>query len=112
MPIMVLRYNLPMRHSFLFWAAVLAVSTSAQTRSVRLQNPTWKEAAVALTPQTIVMIPLGAASKEHGPHLRLSNDFIMAEYLTEEVMARTAVVVAPAINYNFYPAFVEYPGAT
>jgi len=36
----------------------------------------------------------------------------MAEYLAKEVMARTAVVVAPTINYNFYPSFVEYPGAT
>ncbi len=84
----------------------------AQNRSVRLEDLTWKEAADVLTPKTVVMIPLGAASKEHGPHLKLSNDFIMAEYLAKEVMARTAVVVAPTINYNFYPAFVEYPGAT
>ena len=27
-----------------------------------------------MTPETVVMIPLGAASKEHGPHLKLRND--------------------------------------
>ena len=90
----------------------LAFSLSAQTRSVRLEDLSWKEAADVLTPQAIVMIPLGAGSKEHGPQLKLSNDLVMAEYLTKEVMARTAVIVAPTINYNFYPAFVEYPGTT
>jgi len=92
--------------------AGVALPVFAQGRSVRLENLSWKEAGEALTPRTIVMIPLGAASKEHGPHLKLSNDFVMAEYLTKEVMGRTDVVVAPTINYNFYPAFVEYPGAT
>jgi creatinine amidohydrolase len=94
--------------------ALLAVVTSAiaQNRSVRLEDLTWKEAAEVLTPQAIVVIPLGAASKEHGPHLKLRNDFILAEYLTKEVMARTAIVVVPTINYSFYPAFIEYPGAT
>ena len=93
-------------------AACTAPSLAAQTRSVRLEDLTWKQAAEVLTPRTIVMIPLGAASKEHGPHLKLGNDSLIAEYLTKEVMARTAVVVAPAVNYHFYPAFVEYPGAT
>jgi len=55
---------------------------------------------------------LGAGSKEHGPHLKLSNDAIMADYLAGEVMSRTTVVVAPTVNYSYYPAFVEYPGAT
>jgi creatinine amidohydrolase len=93
-------------------AACAAPPLAAQTHSVRLENLTWKQAAEALTPRTIVMIPLGAASKEHGPHLKLGNDFLIAEYLAKEVMARTAVVVAPSVNYHFYPAFVEYPGAT
>jgi len=95
-------------------SVVLAACSTlaAQPHSVRLADLTWKEAADALTPQTIVMIPLGAGSKEHGPQLKLSNDFVLAEYLAKEVMARTAVVVAPTINYSYYPAFVEYPGTT
>src|ERR1700694_2512338 len=96
----------------LLCVAVLSFEVGAENRSVRLEDLTWKEAAGVLTPDAIVVIPLGAASKEHGPHLKLSNDFLMAQYLTKEVMARTSVVVAPTVNYNFYPAFVEYPGAT
>jgi creatinine amidohydrolase len=50
--------------------------------------------------------------REHGPHLPLNNDWLMAEYFAKRVMAATPVVVYPTINYHFYPAFVEYPGST
>jgi creatinine amidohydrolase len=83
-----------------------------QPGSVKLEELTWKEAEQVLTPDAIVMIPIGAASKEHGPHLKLGNDAILAEYFTREVMKRTRVVVAPVVNYHYYPAFVEYAGAT
>jgi creatinine amidohydrolase len=98
-------------HRLPLFLAVCA-ALSAQPRGVRLEDLTWKEAAGVLTPQAIVMIPLGAESKEHGPHLKLRNDFTMAEYFAKSVMARTPVVVAPTVNYSYYPAFVEYPGAT
>jgi creatinine amidohydrolase len=90
---------------------ILAATAMAQSRSVRLADLTWKDAAAALTPDAVIMIPLGAQSKEHGPHLKLSNDWLMAEYLSTEVMKRIAVVTAPTLNYGFYPAFVEYPGS-
>ena len=55
------------------------------------------------------MIPLGAASKEHGPHLKLRNDLTLADYLTGRVADSTPLVVAPTLPYHFYPAFLEYP---
>jgi creatinine amidohydrolase len=70
------------------------------------------EAESILTEDAVVLIALGAAAKEHGPHLRLDNDWQMAEYLKRRVMAATPVVVAPTISYHHYPAFVEYPGST
>ena len=79
---------------------------------VRLEDLTWKEAEAALTPATVVVIPVGAQAKEHGPHLKLRNDWTMAEYLARRVVERSKVVVAPTVNYHFYPAFVEYPGST
>ncbi len=78
---------------------------------VFLENCTWLEAEALLKPETIVLIPLGAAAKEHGPHMLLSTDHILAEYLTNRVCERAEVVVAPLVNYHFYPAFVEYPGS-
>src|SRR4051794_35045849 len=90
-----------------------AASSSAATRSkgILLENLTWIEAEKVLTPETVVVIPLGAESKEHGPHLKLKNDFLIAEYLKKRVLQRSNVVVAPTINYSFYPAFLEYPGS-
>ena len=84
----------------------------AATPGILLEDLTWQQAERVLTPDAVVVIPLGAAAKEHGPHLRLKNDFVLAEYFKRRVMAREAVVVAPTINYHFYPAFVEYPGST
>jgi len=79
---------------------------------ILLEDLTWLEAEKALTPDTIVVIPIGAAAKEHGPHLRLKNDFVLAEYFKRRLLERLPVVVAPTVNYHFYPSFVEYPGST
>ena len=84
----------------------------APGRSVRIETLPWIEAERLLDSATVVMIPLGAQAKEHGPHLPLNNDWLMAEYFTTRVMTATHVVVYPTINYNFYPAFAEYPGST
>lgn len=81
-------------------------------KGVLLEDITWLNAEKILTADSVVVIPLGAASKEHGPHLKLSNDWIMAEYLKRRVLEQANVVVAPTINYSFYPAFLEYPGST
>ena len=82
--------------------------------AVLLETLSWDEAEHILTPDTVVVIALGAESKEHGRHLQLNNDFLMAEYLKKRVLASAPqnVVVAPTINYSFYPAFLEYPGST
>ncbi len=95
-------------------SVVLAVVSCSGTppRGVRLQELTWPEAERALTPKTIVVIPLGAASKEHGHHLRLETDLLLAERLTERVLDMADVVVAPTVQYSYYPSFVEYPGST
>jgi creatinine amidohydrolase len=96
----------------LAWLAMAAASTAFAQKGVLLEDLTWVEAEKILTPETIVVIPVGAESKEHGPHLKLKNDFTMAEYFKRQVLAKANVVVAPTVNYSYYPAFVEYPGTT
>jgi creatinine amidohydrolase len=76
-----------------------------------LQDLTWIEAQAALSPRTVVVIPLGASAKEHGPHLKLNNDWTLAQYLATRVLTASDVVVAPTVGYHYYPAFVEYPGS-
>jgi creatinine amidohydrolase len=78
----------------------------------RLEALAWPEAERVLTPETVVVLPVGAASKEHGPHLKLRNDLTLADYLTGRVLDSSAVIVAPTLTYHYYPAFLDYPGST
>lgn len=98
-------------------AALLAIAPAARAqapapRGIVLADLTWQEAERVLTPEAVVVIPLGAAAKEHGPHLRLDNDLKLAEWFRGRVLAASDVVMAPTVNYHYYPAFVEYPGST
>jgi creatinine amidohydrolase len=110
---------------FVIGAAVQPTSAQSPTSSATPQPPlassavlletlSWDEAERVLTPEAVVVIALGAESKEHGRHLQLNNDFLMAEYLKKRVLASASqnTIVAPTINYSFYPAFLEYPGST
>jgi len=71
--------------------------------AVLLETLSWDEAERVLTPDAVVVIALGAESKEHGRHLQLNDDFLMTEYLKKRVLeaAPQNVVVAPTINYSF-----------
>ncbi len=89
-----------------------AAALAPTARGVLLGKLTWVEAEAVLTPEAVVVLPLGAASKEHGPHLRLENDWLIAEYYKERVLAAADVVIAPTLGFHHYPAFVEYPGST
>ena len=94
---------------------VFASGAAAQqpaSAGVLLEDLTWQQAESVLTRRAVVVIPLGAGAKEHGPHLKLSNDFLMAEYLKRRVLDASDVVIAPTVNYSFYPAFLSYPGST
>jgi creatinine amidohydrolase len=79
---------------------------------VRLADLTWAAAEQRLKPDTVVVLPLGAAAQEHGLHLRLENDRVLADYLTNRLLQVTDVVAAPPLPYHHFPAFAEYPGST
>jgi len=96
---------------YLMLPLILPATIFAQTKGVLLEELTWQEAEKRLKPDTVVVIALGAAAKEHGPHLKLKNDWTVAEYFKQRVLISADVVIAPTINYQFNPAFVEYPGS-
>jgi creatinine amidohydrolase len=91
---------------------VTVVAEGAEPKGRLLSRMTWMEAKAALTPDTVVVIPVGAESKEHGLHLPLNTDFRQAEFYRDRVLAAADVVITPIMNYSYYPAFVEYPGST
>src|SRR5688572_24285522 len=83
--------------------------TAMQSRF--LETLTWPEAEQALYTLPTVLLPLGARTKEHGHHLPLNNDWLIAEYLAKRVAAQCPVLVLPTLQYGYYPAFLEYPGS-
>jgi creatinine amidohydrolase len=96
---------------FLFVVAeILGFSQTHQ--SIFLKDISWTTARSYLTPDAVVVIPLGAQAKEHGPHLPLSTDYIQAEGVANLVAQQRKLIIAPIINYGFYPNFLSYPGST
>jgi creatinine amidohydrolase len=105
------------------WVAVavsVAVAGAAQrpvrdqslVRSYWLEELVWTDAEQVLGPETVVVIPLGAAALEHGRHLTLRAEAALAQHLARQVAAATPVVVAPMLTYHHYPGFDEYPGSS
>jgi len=92
-------------------ALSLAAQPANPAKSLVLEDMTWIEAGKALKDYDVALIALGARTKEHGPHLPLKNDYVLAEYLMKRVADEVAVVVLPTLQYGYYPAFLEYPGS-
>jgi creatinine amidohydrolase len=91
--------------------AFMSTDQNTNRPGLWLEAMTWIEAEAALNAESVVVIPLGAAAREHGPHLPLNNDALIANWLADQVVQRLPVVIAPLINSSFYPAFVDYPGS-
>ena len=88
------------------------VTASSHPRSgFRLADLTWVDAADLLGDGMPVVIPIGAASRAHGPHLPLGTDRLVAEVVAERLLASLPVLVAPCISQGFQPAFMDYPGS-
>ena len=93
-----------------FLSARSAGTGAGASPGVRLGDMPWTDAEGILTPDRVVVLPLGAGAKEHGPHLTLGNDLILAEYEAARLVAARPVALLPTLSYGHYPSFVEYPG--
>ncbi len=76
-----------------------------------IEELTWVEARTAIDSGMPVVIPIGAAAKEHGPHLPLRTDATVALALARRVAERLPVLVAPVVPFGYYPAFVRFAGS-
>jgi creatinine amidohydrolase len=80
--------------------------------SIKMAESYWPEIAEAFDQNIPVIIPLGAGCKEHGHHLPMNTDLIMAEYLANWVFNQYQIILAPTLQDSYFPAFEEYPGST
>jgi creatinine amidohydrolase len=92
--------------------AGIAQKRNPKNKAIFLEDISWTTAKLLLTPDAVVVIPLGAGAKEHGPHLPLSTDFIQADGCRDMLALERKVFIAPTLNYGYYPAFIKYAGST
>jgi creatinine amidohydrolase len=70
---------------------------------------TWKEVEEYLGRRRDIIIPVGSV-EEHGYHLPLFTDSIIAEEISKEVGERTGIMVAPVVGYGVCRHTSPYPG--
>jgi creatinine amidohydrolase len=76
-----------------------------------LEDLTWPEAKARFDAGAVVVIPVGAAAKAHGPHLPLKTDALTARALAQRLIERLPVVAGPVVGFGYYPAFAPFAGS-
>jgi creatinine amidohydrolase/Fe(II)-dependent formamide hydrolase-like protein len=76
-----------------------------------LEDLTWQEARARFDAGAVVVLPVGAAAKAHGPHLPLKTDALTARALAQRLIEQLPVVAAPVVGFGFYPAFTSFAGS-
>ncbi|HEX6419245.1 MAG TPA: mycofactocin biosynthesis peptidyl-dipeptidase MftE [Acidimicrobiales bacterium] len=73
-----------------------------------LADETWRD--VAATPPHVLAVPLGS-TEQHGPHLPVGTDTLVATALAHRLAAaRGDVVIAPALPYGSSGEHAGFPG--
>ncbi len=74
-----------------------------------LENLTWPKAQEALAETGMIVIPTGSI-EQHGPHMPLGTDYLVARELADRVGKLSSVVVAPAIPVGYADYHADFPG--
>lgn len=80
-------------------------------RGAWVANLSWKEVENRISTGAAGILPVGAASKEHGLHLPMNTDQIQAEWFAGQLAGAENILIWPAVTYGYYPAFTEYAGS-
>lgn len=78
---------------------------------ILLEEIAWPAAEALLAEDLVVVVPIGAATKEHGPHLPLGTDYFVAEALRRALVGQVRCVALPTVAYGYYPSFRDWPGS-
>lgn len=68
--------------------------------NVRMDNMNWVEYERRVKAGSVVFLPCGA-TEQHGPHLPLGTDAMLASAISEDVAREVGGIVAPALSYGY-----------
>lgn len=74
-----------------------------------LGDRTWPELGDHLASESVALIPLGS-TEQHGPHLPLATDFMIAEGLARTAAERTETLCTPTIPIGVSPHHRQFHG--
>jgi creatinine amidohydrolase len=74
-----------------------------------LADHTWPELGARLADASVAVVPLGS-TEQHGPHLPLATDHLIAEALATAAAEETGVVRTPTITVGVSPHHRQFPG--
>ncbi|OYR56714.1 amidase, partial [Halorubrum sp. E3] len=74
-----------------------------------LPDHTWPELSEALSDGSVALVPLGS-TEQHGPHLPLATDHLIAEALATAAAEETDAVRTPTITVGVSPHHRQFPG--
>lgn len=80
-------------------------------KGTMIKDITYEEANKLITPDTIVMLPIGGGSKEHGNHLPLGTDYFVTDWVARQVTEKFPLVCLPTLPYAHFPAFINWKGS-
>jgi creatinine amidohydrolase len=76
-----------------------------------VEQLTWDQVARRIGNGAAAILPIGAGAKQHGFHLPMNTDRIVAEALAARIADRIDSLIWPTVAYGHYPAFVDYAGS-
>lgn len=74
-----------------------------------LSDMTWLEVKNALKKTDVVLLPIGS-TEQHGPHLPLGTDTLIAYKIAKEVARKIEAIVAPPMPIGFSVEHLSFPG--
>jgi creatinine amidohydrolase len=74
-----------------------------------LERMTWRQAQAAFQRTSFVVVPIGS-TEQHGPHLPLGTDFLVAKELARRVGERANVIVTPTVSIGYAQYHAVFPG--
>ena len=70
---------------------------------------TWPELGEYVAEESVAVVPLGS-TEQHGPHLPLATDHLIAEGLAREAADRTGFLCTPTVNVGVSPHHRQFHG--
>ncbi len=74
-----------------------------------LERLTWPQAKKAFENTSFIVVPIGS-NEQHGPHLPLGTDFLVAQELARRLGERANVIVTPTIPIGYAKYHTVFPG--